>query len=402
MNLREEYLAKRKAMLEEAKKLINQGKLDEAKAKREEIESLDKDYEAKAKEEANLNSLEDKVAPINMDVQSVEGNKLNKVEEIKEVKNDLNYENVFSKVMLGHDLTNEEIAVFNKFNPTNLYTHTTENTEVVIPETTVDGIYDLMQEMHPVLADVAVTRIKGTVKYPIRTAIKSGDAAYYDEATLTADEENAFDELVLGGKELSKAVTVSWKLQSMAISDFIPFITRELAERMGATKAAAYVRGAGDAKNPMGVITALEKETKTPQKISSKEITYETLTGAMAKVRSNAVNGAKIYANNGVIWGVLANIKDTQGRPIFIPDVTANGVGRIFGVPVMEEDALKENEILIGNFRIGYKDNVQEAMKLVTETHAKARTTDFVAYEVHDSGVIDNKAFAYIKKDNAV
>ena len=46
----------------------------------------------------------------------------------------------------------------------------------------------------------------------------------------------------------------------------------------------------------------------------------------------------------------------------------------------------------------GYKENISEDMKLVTENHAKARTTDFVGYEVHDGGVIDEKAFAYLVK----
>lgn len=107
-------------------------------------------------------------------------------------------------------------------NPENVYTHNTTNTEIVIPETVIGGIIDTMKELHPILADVVPTRIKGTVKYVKRTGIPAGDADYYDEATPTADEENKFGELTLNGKELSKAVTVTWKLQAMAVADFIP------------------------------------------------------------------------------------------------------------------------------------------------------------------------------------
>lgn len=398
MTLREKYLEERNKLLKDAKACLTKGKLEEAQAKRKEIEKLDADFEAKAKEEANLNALKDEVKTVNIAHESVNSSDLNVIDFISENNVDINYEDVFSKAMLGHELNKKEIEVFNQYNPENLYTHTTENTEVVIPETTVNQIYDRMAELHPILSDVTVTQIKGTVKYPIRTEIKAGDAKYYDEATATEDEQNEFTELVLGGKELSKAVTVSWKLQSMAISAFIPFLVNELGERMGAAKANAYVRGKGDAKNPQGVITSLEKEEEATQKIEAEDITYETLTSAMSALRSTASNGAKIYASNKTVWGVLANIKDQQGRPIFIPDVTAAGVGRIFGIPVLEEDAMKDNEILIGNFRLGYKDNQQDAMMIVTETHAKERTTDFVAYEVHDSGVIDNKCFAYIVK----
>lgn len=398
---KKKYLEMRAAMLEEAQDLINEGKIEEAAVKRKEIEKLDAEFEEASKEQANLDALnkeDDKVT--NMKNLSVDEGGLKPVDKTAEKLNQANYETVFAKVALQRDLTNDEINLYNEMNPENVYTHNTTNTEIVIPETVVGGIIDKMKELHPILADVTATNIKGTVKYVKRTAIPAGDADYYDEATVTADEENKFGELTLGGKELSKAVTVTWKLQAMAIADFIPFIQRELAERMGSAKAKAFVRGKGDAKYPQGVITAIEAEDSTPQKVAYKAdgLTYKDITAAMAKIKSGYVSGSKIYANNSTIWSTLANLLDGQGRPLFIPDVTAGGVGRIFGVPVVEEDAMNDGEILIGNMGAGYKENISEPMKLVTEQHAKARTTDFVGYEVHDGGVIDEKAFAYMVK----
>lgn len=397
---KEKYLEMRAALLDEAQNLINEGKIEEAAGKRKEIEKLDVDFEEASKEQANLDALNkenDKV--IDMKNLSVNEGGLKAVEKL-EKNNVVNYEDVFAKVALQRDLNEDEINLFNEMNPENVYTHNTTNTEIVIPETVIGGIIDTMKELHPILADVVATRIKGTVKYVKRTGIPAGDADYYDEATPTADEENKFGELTLNGKELSKAVTVTWKLQAMAVADFIPFITRELGERMGVAKAKAFVKGKGDAKYPQGVVTAIEAEASTPQKVSYKAdgLTYKDITAAMAKIKSGYVSGAKIYANNATVWGTLANLMDGQGRPLFIPDVTTGGVGRIFGIPVMEEDAMGDGEILIGNMAAGYKENISEDMKLVTENHAKARTTDFVGYEVHDGGVIDEKAFAYLVK----
>lgn len=397
---KEKYLEMRATMLDEAQNLINEGKIEEAATKRKEIEKLDVDFEEASKEQANLDALNkenEKVA--DMKNLSVEEGGLKAVDKT-EKNNAINYEDVFAKVALQRDLNEDEVNLFNQMNPENVYTHNTTNTEIVIPETVIGGIIDTMKELHPILADVIPTRIKGTVKYVKRTGIPAGDADYYDEATPTADEENKFGELTLNGKELSKAVTVTWKLQAMAVSDFIPFIQRELGERMGVAKAKAFVKGKGDAKYPQGVVTAIEAEESTPQKVSYKAdgLTYKDITAAMAKIKSSYVSGAKIYANNATVWGTLANLMDGQGRPLFIPDVTVGGVGRIFGIPVMEEDALGDGEILVGNMAAGYKENISEAMKLVTEQHAKARTTDFVGYEVHDAGVIDERAFAYLVK----
>lgn len=397
---KEKYLETRAEMFEEAQNLINSGKIEEAAAKRAEIEKLDADFEEASKEQANLDALNKENEEVtDMKNLSVSEGGLKAVEKI-ERKNPVNYEDVFAKVALQRDLNEDEINLFNQMNPENVYTHNTTNTEIVIPETVIGGIIDEMKELHPILADVNTTNIKGQVKYAKRTGIKTGDADYYDEGTDVADEENTFDELVLNGKELAKAVTVSWKLQSMAVADFIPFIKRELAERMGAAKARAFVRGKDIKKYPQGVITAIEAETNTPQKVAYKAdgLTYKDITAAMAKIKSGYTSGAKVYANNMTIWGTLANVMDEQGRPLFIPDVSAGGVGRIFGIIVKEEDAMNDGEILIGNMAAGYKENVSEAMKLVTEQHAKPRKTDFVGYEVHDGGVIDEKAFAYMVK----
>lgn len=397
---KEKYLEMRTAMLDEAQNLINEGKIEEAATKRKEIEKLDVDFEEASKEQANLDALNKENENVtDMKNLSVEEGGLKAVDKT-EKNNVVNYEDVFAKAALQRDLNEDEVNLFNQMNPENVYTHNTINTEIVIPETVIGGIIDTMKELHPILADVVPTRIKGTVKYVKRTGIPAGDADYYDEATPTADEENKFGELTLNGKELSKAVTVTWKLQAMAVADFIPFITRELGERMGVAKAKAFVKGKGDAKYPQGVVTAIEAEESTPQKVSYKAdgLTYKDITAAMAKIKSGYVSGAKIYANNATVWGTLANLMDGQGRPLFIPDVTVGGVGRIFGIPVMEEDAMGDGEILIGNMAAGYKENISEDMKLVTENHAKARTTDFVGYEVHDGGVIDEKAFAYLVK----
>ena len=186
----------------------------------------------------------------------------------------------------------------------------------------------------------------------------------------------------------------------MSIDEFIPYLKAELGERMAAAKAKAFLNGSGNTTEPKGVITAIKAETSTPQKVEYKStgLTYKDVTTARGKLKSMYSSGAKIYANNATIWGELANVTDGQGRPLFVPDPTGDGVGRVLGLVVKEEDALKDGEILIGNMGRGYKENIQEDMKLITDQNAKKRTTNFVGYEVHDGGPIDTGAFVYIVK----
>jgi len=89
-------------------------------------------------------------------------------------------------------------------------------------------------------------------------------------------------------------------------------------------------------------------------------------------------------------------LMDNDGRPLFIPDVTSGGVGRMFGLPVKPDAGVSEGSIIIGNANRGLVFNVSEPMSVMTEQHVKSRTTDYAAYTVVDGDVIDEKAFALI------
>ena len=54
---KQEYLEKRQVLMNEAEGLINEGKIEEANAKMEEVKQLDNQWEEIAKAQANLNAL---------------------------------------------------------------------------------------------------------------------------------------------------------------------------------------------------------------------------------------------------------------------------------------------------------------------------------------------------------
>lgn len=405
---KEQYLANRKSMMEEAESLLAEGKTEDANAKMKDIEKLDNDWEEAKVTNANLNALKDKEKGLDLENQSenVKGGKqvdnLNdpKVSDEQEI-----YKNAWAKQMMGKKIEDDEKEVFDKVNAefNNAYTHDTGNTGILIPETVAQGIFKRAEEMYPLYADAKKYAVQGKLTIKKHNSIDAGDAAWYDEATATADEQNTFGELSLDGHELSKSVTVSWKLKSMAMDEFIPYIINELGERVGVALGTAAAQGTGTGQ-PRGVETALLAQSGTPQVVTydpeattPDPLAYEDLTAAMALVHSSYQDGAAIYANNATIWGELANLTDNDGRPLFIPDVTGEGVGRIFGLPVKPDAGISDGSILFGNARKGLVFNTNEPFSVVTEDHAKARTTDYVAYAIVDGDVIDEKAFALIQ-----
>ncbi len=410
-----EYLEQRQALMNELQALIDTGASDEEyTAKKAEVEALDEKWAAICQRQADLNALSDSQSTVN--VQALAGVNLENAVPVAAVNmvpaavqaNDPEamvrsdaYVNAWAKLMMGQRLSADEQSLVKMVNA---YTHTTENTGVVIPETVAAGIWDMVEEMHPLWADTQKTYVKGNYTVPISSA--STDAKWYDEDTVTEDGTETLRQLTLSGCELARSITVSWKLREMAIADFIPFIQRKLAQKMGAALSYGVAKGKGQPgtgetfkPEPKGIITELNAEDQTPQVVSytAGALSYTNLTAARAKVKVGT-NQLAFYANSETIWTELANVKDQNQRPIMIADPTSGGVVRIFGIEVKEEDSFAAGEILLGAPGVGYIANVNKDMSIVTEDHAKARTADYCAYAIVDGGVLSTKAFALLKQ----
>ena len=83
----------------------------------------------------------------------------------------------------------------------------------------------MVEELYPYWNDIQKTYVKGNYNVPIGD--ESTAAEWYEEADVTADGKDTLKELALNGCELSRCVTISWKLKEMAIDDFINYIQRK-------------------------------------------------------------------------------------------------------------------------------------------------------------------------------
>ncbi len=415
------YLAKRNALISEAEALLNEGNLEEYEKKEQEIKDLDEQFEKISKAQANMNALKgNAVASDDVRAMQVNGNNAGAVSTIpeKETAKDekKEYLTAWAKVMMGRHLDSDEQIVFDKINADfrkssfNNTLQTVQTHAVVIPETVADDIWREAKELYPIINDLDITFVPGD--FTILQETDSGaDAAWYDEDTEVTDGDFAIGELNLTGCELAKNIPISWKLRKMSMEKFIPYITKLLAEKMAAALAKGTVSGKGKPgvsdsfkPEPKGVETALTAESGTPQIVTYSEgeeggLGYDEIAEAMGKIKSAYKTGAAMYANNVTVWDKLAKIKDGQGRPMFILDVTSGGVGRLFGLTVKEDDSIGEGKILIGNLKRGYACNVNENMTIYTEDHVKGRYTDYMEYAIIDGAPKTTKAFALIKPE---
>lgn len=398
---RKQYEAMRKKLMDEAQALIDAGNAEAAQAKMDEVTALDQKWDLIAQAAANFNALNRD--PVLADAVVVEGKTGEpwKKENVLELWESENYLNAWVKTLQGKTLDDKESETYRLVNET--YTHTTKNTGTVIPKNVATKIWELAGEMYPYFSDVQKTYVNGLLVVPMEDT--SSDAAWYEESEKTEDGKETFKEFMLSGCELSRVITVSWKLKEMAMEDFIPYIQRKMAKKMGAAAGYGATHGKGVAEDgksePTGVVTALKKEPGTPQVIEyTGTPTFANITAARARIKSGYSAGLKLYANSATIWTKIANIVDANKRPIFMPDPTSGGY-RVLGMEVKEDDSMTDGEILMSNAFAGYHANINKEMTMLTEDHVKDRETDYCGYAILDGNIITSRAHALLTTKDA-
>lgn len=400
---KKEYEAKRAQLLAEMKAAIDAGDAVKASAAEKEVMELDEKFQALAKAQANFAALNGSRVPAAPAVPAALNTAPIAPVSNAKAEEDKLYTQAFAHYMMGVKMSAEEQNIFDARNATS----TVKENHVVVPTTLKQGIWNEMEELHPIIADLAGTNIPGDVDILLESTA-GNDGAWYDEDAVTA-EKVVNTKITLKGCELAKAIEVSWKLKKMAVDEFLSYVAKRIADKMANALAAGLVTGAGvgngttDKPKPLGVITKLEAENGTPQVATytvanNVGIKYTDMTKMRAKIKSGYAAGAAFYAKSDTIWNQLANIVDGNGRPIFIPDATQGGVGRIFGILVKEEDAIPADAVLLGNMAKGYAFNVNEDITMYQEDHVLVRTTDYMGYALVDGQPLTTKAFAYLKK----
>ncbi len=408
---RKQYEAMRLELMNEAQALLDAGDVDGANAKMEEVKVLDSKWDTITQAEANLKALSGVPVPaMQVNEGGLPGTETaGEGDPVEAALKSEEYKYAWAKTLMGRPLNGKERDSFNTVNGFSAGTmsnevHTTKTTSILIPETITKGIWELVEEKHPYYGDIAKTYVNGILTM-IREKSSSG-AGWYEEEEETMDGEETFETYTLTGCELARVIKVSWKLREMAIDDFIPYIQRKMAKKMGAAIGYGVIRGKGSAdkarREPRGVVTVLLAEEGTPQVVTYTGVpTYENITNVMSRVGSEYSRGLCIYANNRTVWNKMANIKDQNGRPIFIADAINGGVRHILGIPVKEEDGLEDGEMLFSNAHDGYHANINKELSMMTEEHVTRRYTDYAGYAILDGDVLDTGAHVLLKEASA-
>lgn len=397
-----------------AKKAELRSKIDSVKTQEEltelrsQIEELEKEVPTEeVKTEVEISAEEERKLINQPEVNKVEERNLTKVNLNKEErKMELNKDNVLAseeyknawakKLLCRGDLNEREKRALG-------VALTTTATEYVEPTTDVDGVNNgglfipesvslsILKEIElssPFLADVAKTFIKALISFPYK--VQGSGAEWQREGVYNKDESDEFATLVLTSKELSKTIRITWKLEAMAVSEFINFMVSEIAKEMREELAYSSLYGTGVLDITGATVGSIDKveydgTTKTAT---------DAIGEGLLELPIRKSSGAVVYVARDVENSILFS-KDSTGNYILNPFAVA-GLNKIGSSTVKVDPFLKSGDILIGNADY-YKMNFSEAFSVAKDVHGKCRVNDYTGYTVVGGAPIPN-SFVYIKR----
>jgi HK97 family phage major capsid protein len=283
------------------------------------------------------------------------------------------YTNVWAKRMMGLELNAEERAVGDAVSTTATTftgadsTHVgVNNAGLLIPEQVQLDMLKIWEDESPFFRDIKKLAVAGNISLPYLYA--ADDAAWQTEAVNTKNEGQEFREITLTGHELAKAVVITWKVEKMAVAAFIPFITAELAAKMGKAIMTAAWYGTGSGQ-PTGALLGLSATTGGDP-IAAIVASYKALSADMRK-------GAKVYISTDIEADIIGDA-DGNGNYPFLA-----GLPRVSNLTVEVDPFLAAADIAVGNPQ-NYIWNFVEPVSIDAEKTVIGRKTTYAAYAIAD------------------
>ncbi len=259
------------------------------------------------------------------------------------------------------------------------------NGGLFIPETVSMEILKEIELESPFLKDVAKTYIKGLISFPYK---ESGSGAEWGtEGTDNKLESDKWAELTFAQMELTKTIRITWKLEAMAVEDFINYIVGEVSREMREELADKPFYGTG-VKEIAGISLS---GNNIDAEYESTVTSLEAIKAGLAKLPKRKRAGAKIYIAEDLALDI-AFLKDDNGMYINNP---VNGVGleSIAKYRVEVDPFLKDGDFVIGNAR-WYKMNFNENLSVSKDIIGRSRVNDYTGYCVVGGAPVPN-SFVY-------
>ena len=254
-----------------------------------------------------------------------------KVEEKNMEKTSMEYRNLWLKNLQG-TLTEEETRAY-----------AAADSDNAIPTIVANSMFEQMKKLAPMLSEITLLRVAGNLKF-VAQGVRNSASKHTENSAVAAAEDTVVS-VTLGGFEFMKIIQISRTAALMSIDAFQDWLVGMLAGDI-ARAIDNYI--INDRTN---VIAALTWTTSTNQIVAA-NYGYGSVCDPIALLPAAYDAEAKFLVNKKTLYGNIAQIVDSTGNPIFVPDTVTGIGGRLMGYPVVVDDYVgkDKDELYLGKW----------------------------------------------------
>lgn len=402
---KQEYLEKRQVLMNEAEGLINEGKIEEANAKMEEVKQLDNQCEEIAKAQANLNALNEPkgINIINLAGQrGVDGVVIDTLDNNIITNNEDIYNSIeYRKAFMNHVIKGSPIP--EKFINADQNTKTTD-VGSVIPTTVLEKIVEKLESTGMILPLVTRTSYQGGLAIP--TSSVKPVATWVAEGEGSEKQKKPTGQVVFNYYKLRCAVSVSFETSVVTLGVFENTLINNIAEAMTKALEQAIISGSGVGQ-PKGILAETAPEGQNIEIAADADVDYETLINAEAALPL-AYESEAVWCMTKKTFMKFVGMVDANGQPIARVNYGINGRPErtLLGRTVVLNDYMTSlgatiEEDTVVAFLFNFKDYVLNTNYNITIKRYEDNETDdqvTKALMLVDGKVVDKNSLVTITK----
>jgi len=328
---REEYVAKREAMKNEAQELINAGKFDEANAKIDEAAKLDEQFSNEAKTEANLRALGEIPQIVNLSGAGTVPSVTPAAEaDPEDIYNSVEYRKAFMNYVVGGK------AIPDKFRNASTTTKTSDVGAVISP-TVINRIVEKMESIGMILP--LVTRTTFAAGATVPTSAVKPVATWVAEGATSDKQKKTTGQIDIKGYKLRCAISMTLETSVMSLQVFETTFINNVSEAMVKAQEIAFISGTGTGQ-PKGVLTETVETGQNIEIAAASDPTYQTLVDAEAAL--------PLAYENGAVWNMT---KKTFMKFIGMVDSNKQPIARVnYGINGQPERSLLGRRVVLNDY----------------------------------------------------
>ena len=198
-----------------------------------------------------------------------------------------------------------------------------------VPTLVSDKFFEKMKKLAPMLSEITLMQVAGNLKF-----VAEGTRNAASKHSENVDGSAAADTTVsvtLGGFEFMKLIKISRTAKLMSIDAFENWIVEMLAGDI-ARAIDNYI--INDTTNGIAALTW----TSNVNQIVATNYAYGDICSLISLLPAAYDAEAKWLTNKKTLYTQVAQIVDSTGNPIFVPDTVSGVGGRLMGYPVIVDD----------------------------------------------------------------